>query len=479
MRTKILLFSLISALVFPNGALFALTDSRGFELDEGFDPNLILMDDDVFSTDGMTFDRMVSFLRTKGTLADYRTTDIDGTERTAAEIIWRMAHSYEINPKMLMALLQKEQSLVEDPAPSERQMDWAMGFGVCDSCSKDDPAIADFRGFANQVYYAARQMREKYYLRLLAEGETLSGYAVGKPVTIDGIQVTPANYATASLYTYTPHIHGNLNLWRIWRRWFSKKFPNGSVVKGIPSGQIWWIRYGEKRPFASMSVAATLVDTDKMMEVPDSELLTYEEGDEIRFPNYALLKDPSGKIWLIVDDERRHIVNMETFRAFGFNMDEVSDADDAELSPYAVGEKITLQSMYPQGRLVQVQGLRAVWYAEGESKRLLEHPALLTLYFAGQRPQQITQETLDELRTDDPYLVHDGELIKADDHPAVYVVEEGEKRAIPSAEIFEEMGWKWTSIERVPQSLLDMYPDGPLILLEAEPVNMASQEIGI
>jgi hypothetical protein len=475
MKLKIVLFFLIFALVFPNGALFALTDSRGFELDDGFDPNIILTDNDVFSLDGMTYSRMVSFLRSKGTLADYRMADIDGTECTAAEIIWSIANAYKINPKALIALLQKEQSLVEDPAPSQRQLDWAMGFGVCDSCSKDDPAIADFKGFANQVYYAARQMREKYYLRLLAEGETLNGYAVGKTVTIDGIEVTPANFATAALYSYTPHIHGNLNLWRIWRNWFSKKFPNGSVVKGVPSGQIWWIRYGVKRPFASVSVAATLVDTDKMMEVSDSELLTYEEGDEIRFPNYALLKDPSGKIWLIVDDERRHIVNMETFRAFGFNMDEVSDADDDELLPYAVGEKITLQSMYPQGRLVQVQGLRAVWYAEGGSKRLLEHPALLSLYFDGQRPQQITQETLDELKASDPYLVHDGELVKANDRPAVYVVEEGEKRAIPSAEIFEEMGWKWTSIEEVPQSLLDTYPDGPPILLDAEPVSMASR----
>jgi hypothetical protein len=347
-----------------------------------------------------------------------------------------------------------------------------MGFGVCDSCSKDDPAISDFKGFANQVYYAARQMREKYYMRLLMNGETRSGYAVGRTTVIDGIAVTPMNYATAALYTYTPHIHGNLNLWRIWRRWFSKKFPNGSVVKGVPSGEIYWIRYGLKRPFASMAVAMSLVDLSKAMEVSDSELATYEEGDIIKFPNYALLKDSGGRIWLLVDNERRHIVNMETFRKFGFNMDEVENTEDHELIPYTIAEKITLESMYPQGRLIQVEGLRAVWYAEGGTKQLLKHPALLSLYFSGQLPQKITQMTLDELDLGDPYLIHDGELVKSSNHTAVFVIDGGVKRAIPSGDIFEEMGWKWSSIEEVPDSFLEMYEDGSPILMDAEPTTL-------
>jgi len=472
MKARIFIFSLIIACLLPLQGIFAETDDRGFDLDEGFDPNIILTDNDVFSMDGMTYSRMVSFLRSKGTLADYRTTDLEGTERTAGEIIWQIANMYQINPKYLIALLQKEQSLVEDPAPSERQFDWAMGFGVCDSCSKDDPAISDFKGFANQVYYAARQMREKYYMRLLTNGETRSGYAVGRTVEIDGIPVTPANYATAALYTYTPHIHGNQNLWRIWRSWFSKKFTNGSVVKELPSGQIYWIRYGIKRPFASLAVAMTLVDVTKAMEVSDSDLATYGEGDIIKFPNYALLRDSSGKIWLLADSERRHIVNMETFKKFGFNMDEVEDVEDYELIPYEIAEKITIESMYPQGRLIQVEGLRAVWYAEGGMKRLLEHPALLSLYFPGQRPQQITQDTLDELDLADPYLIHDGELVKTPDVPTVYVIEEGRKRPIPSGDVFEEMGWKWSSIETVPENFLEAYEEGAPILLDAEPVTL-------
>jgi len=264
-----------------------------------------------------------------------------------------------------------------------------------------------------------------------------------------------------------------MNLWKIWRRWFSKNFPDGSIVRGIPSNTIYWIRYGTKRRFESVSVASTLVDVSRMMEVSDSELAGYEEGDVIKFPNYALLKDSSGKIWLLVENERRHIVNMDTFRKFGFNMDEVEDVNDEELLSYEIGEKITLESMYPQGMLVQVNGLRAVWYAEGGRKHLLEHPALLTLYFPGQRPQQISQETLDSLNTEDPYALQDGELVKTPDEPSVYVMEHGMKRAIPSGDIFESMGWKWSSIKTVPSDFLATYEDGMPILIDAEPTRLA------
>lgn len=442
---------------------FALTDSRGFEIDPNFNPSLVLNDEDVFSVQGMTKRQLEIFLSAKGTLGDYVGKDIDGTKKSAADIIWNISNMYQISPRYLLALLQKEQSLVEDPDPTQRQFDWATGFGVCDNCSKDDPAIQDFKGFANQVYYAARQMREKYYLRILSQGTTISGQAPGKTVVIDGISVTPANIATASLYSYTPHVHGNMNLWNIWRRWFSKNFPEGTIVQGNPSKIIYQIRFGQRRPFASLAVASSLINPEQIIQAADSDLNGYEEGAPIKFPNYSLLKDPSGRIWLIVGNMRRHIDSMETFRKFGFVEEEVEDALDQDLQNYEIGNEISLSTMYPQGRIVQAKGARDVWYAEDGKKQLITHPVFLTLYFEGERPQIIPEETLNRLETVAPYQLHTGELVKSPESPAVYVIEHKAKRLIPTGEIFESMGWKWKNIRTVPKTLLDEYGDGSII----------------
>ena len=118
------------------------------DLDAGFDPDAVLNDRDVFEIGSMNQTRVQEFLDQHGTLGTRLFRDIDGKQKPAAEIIWRVATSYKINPNYLMALMQKEQSLVEDLNPTQKQMDWATGYGVCDSCSMDDPSIQDFKGFA-------------------------------------------------------------------------------------------------------------------------------------------------------------------------------------------------------------------------------------------------------------------------------------------------------------------------------------------
>ncbi|MDQ7814862.1 MAG: hypothetical protein RDU25_03620 [Patescibacteria group bacterium] len=435
-------------------------------IDAGFDPNRILEDEDIFDANGMSYERMVSFLRSKGALADYITIDIDGVPKTAAEIIWRVSQTYKMNPKYLLVLLQKEQSLVEDPSPSQRQMDWAAGYGVCDSCSKNDPSIQDFKGFASQLEWAAKQHREKYLFQILMKGRTIAGKAPGQAIPIDGMIVTPVNNATVMLYSYTPHIHGNLNLWRIWHRWFSLTFPDGSVVRGKPSGTTYLIRLGQKRPFASPVVMASMVDENKIIETSDTELAAYADGSLIQFPKYALLKDPQNRIWLLSDTGLRHIASMEIFNKFGFNLDEVIEVEEEDIIDYPVAKAIDENTQFPQGVLLQDKVSKKVWYVDDEGKHLIAHPTILALYFKNWKPKQVTTKTLDTYATAPDYTFHNAELVKGEKSTAVYVMDGGALRAIPSAEIFESMGWKWKNIVTVPDKLISSYPIGDIFDLK-------------
>jgi len=437
--------------------------AQATDWDAGFDPNQILDDADIFDVNGMSYARLVVFLHAKGSLADYRTNDIDGVPKTAAEIIWRVANSYKMNPKYLLALLQKEQSLVEDPEPSQRQYDWATGFGVCDSCSKDDPAIQDYKGFANQLEYAAKQHREKYLMQILSSGVTRSGKAPGKPVEIDGQIVTPINNATAMLYTYTPHIHGNLNLWRIWQRWFALKFPDGTLVRGKTSGETYLIRLGQKRPFESRAVLDSVADPDKVVVISDTELTAYPDGQPIKFPKYALLQDERGRIWLLTEMGRRYITDMTTFRKFGFNLDEVTPATTADLEDYPIAAPIGPKTEFPQGVIMQSSADKTYWYVEGNEKHLVPDKVLVKLYFRGRPIKQATAKKLATYAEGDAYRLHDAELVRTPQDSAVYVVENSLLRPIPSADVFESLGWKWKNVVTVPDALLAAYTKGEAV----------------
>lgn len=466
-------FSVYVAIAVSVSTLGSVTPTRAQTLAQaqaqGFDPDSVLTDNDILSVDAMSFDYLKRFLRSKGKLADLKVTDIDGIEKTAAEVIWRVANSYRINPKYLIALLQKEQSLVEDPSPSQKQLDWATGYAVCDDCSMDDPDIQSFKGFANQVEWAAKQHREKYLMQLLTGGLTIAGRGVNKPVTIDGIVVTPKNNATAMLYSYTPHISGNLSLWNIWRRWFSLSYPNGTVIRGLPSKTAYLIHLGEKRAFASSAVLASMTDPKKILETSDSELSAYPDGQPVRFPKYSLLRTPDGAVSLLVTNGLRKFGSMEAFRKFGFLEDEIIDVEAKEIEDIQVLEPITATTVFPVGALVKTAQASSVWYVENGIRQPLQDGIFLKLYFAGRPIKIVSAKTVESYELGDVYRLHDGELVRGSSSPAVYVVEDGKLKPIPSADIFESLGWKWHNVVKMPDRVIATYEIGDPLDPTAKP----------
>lgn len=429
-------------------------------LDTGFNPNAILSDDDLFSLNGWDAERIQRFLESKNSgLARRALKDIDGVERRPADILWRVAGSYKLNPQYLLVLLQKEQSLIEDPSPSQKQLDWATGYAVCDSCSMNDPRLQDFKGFANQIEYAAKQHRERYLFQMLIKGATIAGHAPGKSSVIDGVVVTPTNQATAMLYSYTPHIHGNQNIWRIWRRWFSRTLPDGTVVVNASTTEPFLIRKGERRPMSPAVRASLVSDPAKILHVQPADLDVYPIGEPVRFPNFSLIATPTGTRYLLVGDQKRRFTSAKVFTALGFQEDELIEANETDLEEYTDGPDISEHSRYPLGLLAKdTRG--TYWYIENDVRHMITHPLYLKLYFRGRPARALKPTDLARFPISEPYHLRDGELVRGETSAAVYVIEHGRRRVIASEELFLAMGYRWNNVLIIPNSVLETHPLG-------------------
>ena len=122
-------------------------------------------------------------------------------QETAAHIIWQAAQDFNINPQVLIVLLEKEQSLVTDTWPNHIQYRSATGYGCPDTAACD----SKYYGFWNQVRNAA-----KLFDTVLSGGWT--NYPLGKNYiqynpskSCGGSYVTIENLATSALYRYTPY----------------------------------------------------------------------------------------------------------------------------------------------------------------------------------------------------------------------------------------------------------------------------------
>lgn len=424
-----------------------------------FDPNSILSDDEMTDSQSMDMNQIQSFL-SRGSLATLKTPDWEGITRPASQIIWNAAQQHNINPRFLLVLLQKEQSVVEDSSPSQKQLDWATGYGVCDDCSLNDAGLSRWQGFGKQVNSAAMQFTEGYMEDILSKGTTSGIYGPNIAVTIDDTVVTPKNAATAAMYAYTPHLHGNMNFATIWTRWFSKDYPTGTLLQVEGSSGVYRIENGYRRPITSKSALTTRYNSDLIITVSQTTLDQYPDGSPIALPNYSLVKDEKGNIYLLVDDTLRHITSMDAFRSIGYSMDELVDITSAEVATYAQGTPITVNTQDPSGKVVKLATNGALFYLKDGERRAILDSAILTANFPTATVETAKPGEIEQYKEGKFLKLPDGTLVRGFANPAVYVIADGEKHAITDEQTFLDYGYSWNNIIFVNDDVLNLHPTG-------------------
>jgi peptidoglycan hydrolase CwlO-like protein len=172
----------------------------------GFNQNTIISDTNFYDVNSMSAADVQAFLDTqKGPLKSYSALDHTGVMKTAAQMIWDAAQGWKVSPKVVLVTLQKEQSLLSETNPTQKDFDWALGAGWTDS-----KKILKYQGFGNQVWFGT-----SHIAKLANEP-----WQPGMTKVIDGVTVTPTNRPTWGLYRYTPHFGGNTSFWMIWWRHF-------------------------------------------------------------------------------------------------------------------------------------------------------------------------------------------------------------------------------------------------------------------
>ena len=179
-----------------------------------FNPEHIISDSAMRDSSTMDLVGIRQFLVAKGGLnGEFDIDPIDGILKNGSQLIYDAAQRYKVNPQYILALLQKESSIVETGRPTAQQRDWAAGYALCDGCNRNAPLPRKYKGLGKQIDAGAGWM--DWYLKNAA---TLGKLQAGQTRVTDGAQLTPSNLATAALYSYTPHAHGNRLLWSIMQR---------------------------------------------------------------------------------------------------------------------------------------------------------------------------------------------------------------------------------------------------------------------
>ncbi len=424
-----------------------------------FNRNNIISNYEFLNYNSMTLQEIQEFLEGhNGILKNYIAEDINGEKIKASEIIFNASQKYKINPKVLLTLLQKEQTLITSPPKKDTQLKWATGFAAYDHRSP----VERFGGFGIQVDRAAWRLR--FYL----EHPWDFRHKVGQISNINYYKVIPQTSATAALYNYTPHIRGNELFFLIWQNWFAKEngdLEHGSLVKLKNEPGVWLIENEKRRPFKSKTVFLSRYSFDDVIEVPKKTLEKYHIGAPVRFPNYSLVQASLRDLFLLNKDEKRPI-SQEMFKKIGFHPDEIIKTDEESLSIYKTGEPIT--SPYPNGSLLQSEKNHAVFYVKENFKYPIVDYRILYNNYPYDNIIKVKEEELEKFETKEPIKFRDGTLLKSKDKNSVYLVSKGKIRPIHSSQTFKAFGFEWENIIIVPKNVLNVHENGEIFKLENE-----------
>lgn len=465
-------YFLILAIIF-----FAPILAKAAQPDPNFNPNYIISDYDITDYNTMDMAQIQNFLSSHNSgLTNFTCVDRDGKYLKAAEAIYNIAQTNKINPRFLLVLLQKEQGLIENPNPKARALDAATGYGCPDS-GGCNPLWSGFWKQVNSaslqfIHYLENYRNSTEQPKEICErepGECVYQYTYKKggtytftnPYTKETIVVTPINQATAALYNYTPHVYdGNYNFWKLWRRYFSKSYTNGNLVQVAGEPGVWLLQDGKRRAFLSKGALTSRFDINKVVTINKADLLSYPIGTPIKFPQYAIVKSPSGSLFLLVDNKKRGFVDKEAFKKLGYNPEEILNASWEDLQSYLDAPSITADDAYPTGALLQDKKTGGVFWVEAKTKAPIPDAIFLKLKFKNKKIIKVSATELNKYPTVSSIKFSDGELIKIKGGFGVYIVEAGALRPIDSASTFETMGYKKENIIEIPEKLFLTYPIG-------------------
>lgn len=184
--------------------------------------------------------------------------DYSESGKGAAQIIYDTAQQFNINPQVLIVLLQKEQGLITDTWPLPQQYKTATGYG----CPDTAPCDSQYYGLTNQLQWSARMFKAimtnspAWYAPYVL-GENTIRWSPNN--SCGGSTVNIQNRATQALYNYTPYqpnqaalsagystgdscsAYGNRNFYLYFTDWF------GSTIDGT----IWRWSYVTQTVYAN------------------------------------------------------------------------------------------------------------------------------------------------------------------------------------------------------------------------------------
>jgi hypothetical protein len=421
-----------------------------------------LIDDPIFLNVGtMNQASIQSFLNGKGGALAHYTDPL--VNQGAAQIIYTAAQEYGVNPQVILATLQKEESLITDPSPDASQYRSAMGYGCPDSSVCDQK----YYGLYNQVENGTWQLRFNFER---AGGNNSwwnpnisydTRYMVGKSLNFgdcSGITVYFSNRGTASLYRYTPHAYysapgcyysGSINFVNSFESWFGPIHGNVTssyTAQPSNSGTIYLLDPGTNKKYAFPDPGTFLAYGFRWGGTPvvdPASLSGYTDGGVA-----TKFAGVSGSTYYLVDSGMKHgFSSYDMFTDWGATDGQLTPLSDTLLNILIDSSNVTNLARTPDGSVYNVVG--------GQKRPIASVDAFNALGYSWANVVNYSSNALASLPLG-PLMLQPYAKIMVSGDATVYMIDGTSKWPV-SGDAFSAWGMNWSQVYHVDQATGQSY----------------------
>jgi hypothetical protein len=360
-----------------------------------------------------------------GAAADaYCGNGVSGGTKSAAMIIAEVSWACNINPQVMIVLLQKEQSLITDDWPWAVQYRSATGYG----CPDTAPCDEQYYGFYNQVYNAAHQFQRyvKQSQSFNYRGGATSFVLYNPNSSCGGANVYMQTQATAALYNYTPYqpnqaalnnlygtgdscsAYGNRNFWRMFNDWFGS--PTGDLVKAQGDQTVYLLSGTTAYPIYDINVLNDFAALGPVRITTAGVINTYSSGH----PLYRMVGDPGGTLYLINANIKLPFTSCNSVADYSYTCGQINQLTTLQLNKLVNGPAVT--------PLIKSASNGTIYYVSSGSKHPIPSWGDYLSFHAGMNT--FTDGLVDQIPTYAIPAYGSGSLVKTANSPTVYIVKD-------------------------------------------------------
>lgn len=454
-----------------------------------------------------------------------------GSDVSAGTVIAHAAQAYSVNPQVILTTIQKEESLVTgDAGCSTLRYVAAMGNGCPDSgggynysgfelyslsgspvtsvsgtCVNDSKSV----GFSRQVITATWKLKffeqrsegnvswnvqksgwdnsddpQTCYRGPMTQGyrkqcssDASAAYWDGY-TTIDSTSVHMDTGATASLYYYTPHFHGNQLFVSTFEGWFGSTqagsftianttHPDGTLISSFGEPEVYLIIEGMRyhipdiNTFNSHGYSWSEVH---IATIPDKQLPI--SGSKLAFRGGTIVRgDTTPEVYdlrcMPTFCNKYHIANIEAFSGLGLGFIDVLILPQAQVDAMQEYETIASASVHMHDQLVLDRSNGRVYLIDAGTGTKRWVPSLEVFAANHFKWPKVKTATSGDLALPDGATVPfpEGALLRANGDNAVYAINQTgsgsfEKRHIASSGVFAGLSYHLSDVFVVDSSFL-------------------------